>query len=112
MAFDSGGWANSSCGRMLLTIDEHPVTGAKRERGDPLAEQATAIPSLPRHIQVWIAKTLAMGYGAESVYRKLIDLGYEERAAASKIAEVTSSPGFAAAVELAKSRDKLALLLD
>jgi hypothetical protein len=82
------------------------------QEGEALVERADAVLSLPRHIRVWVAKTLATGYSPESVDRKLIELGYDERAAASEIAEVTASPEFAAAVELAKGRDKLARLLD
>ena len=49
--------------------------------------------SFPRHIQLWIAKSLAEGYSANAVCRKLNELGYDERDGRSEIAKVTATPG-------------------
>jgi Cupin-like domain len=70
------------------------------------------VPLLPQQIRQWIAKNLAVGYSAEAVCLKLVGLGYDKLACNSEIAEVMASPAFAAAVQLAKSRNKLGMLLD
>lgn len=67
---------------------------------------------LPGHLRSWLARCLAEGYSAESVCRTLVERGHDAHACRSEAARVVQTPEFAAAVALAKRRDKLASLLD
>lgn len=80
--------------------------------GSPVEHTGPRTPALPRHLRLWIAKTLAEGWSTTAVIRKLVELGHDEQMGRAEILEVTATPGYAAAVELARSRDKLASLLD